>query len=176
MMGITQSDLLLLDHPPFVVLDELLCALDDREEVVLVWVVLAQLGLGTEAGVCEQLQELYLLLGEVGMPEIDDEDESGLFAFMPGLVLKTVIKHIGLSLLLHPCLIPYSHPTATDAGQRQVKPQFFISGSIVLHDMRILGECTDEGMMVIVRNVFFYHLHDEWYLLTVVIEFHVMQF
>ena len=55
-----------------------------------------------------------------------------------------------------------------------MEPQFFIGGAIMLHDMRILGECTDEGMMVIVRNVFFYHLHNEWYLLTVVIKLHVV--
>ena len=47
----TQSNLLLLDYPPFVVLDQLLRAFDDGEEVVLVRVMLAQLGLGAEAGV-----------------------------------------------------------------------------------------------------------------------------
>lgn len=174
-MAITQSDLLLLDHPPFVVLDQLFCTLDDREEVVLVRVVLAQFGLGSETGVCEQFQELYLLFGEVGMPEVYDEDQSGLFAFMPGLVLKTIIKHIGLSLLLHPYLIAYPHPAAANSGQRQVEPQLFIGRSVVLHDMRILCECTDEGMVVIVRNVLFDHLHNEWYLLTVVIKLHVVQ-
>lgn len=93
---------------------------------------------------------------------------------MPRLMLETVIKHICLSLLLHPSLITHPHPASTNPSQRQMKPQLLIGRSIVLHNMRILGECTDEAMMVIVRNVFFDHLHNEWYLLTVVIELHVV--
>ena len=109
------------------------------------------------------------------MPEIYDQDQSGLFSFVPGLMLKTIIKHIGLSFLLHSRLIAHSHPAATDSGQRQMEPQLLIGGPVVLHDVRILGECADEAMMVIVGDVFFYHLHNEWYLLTVVIELHVVQ-
>lgn len=89
-------------------------------------------------------------------------------------MLETVIKHIGLSLLLHPSLITHPHPTSIDPSQRQMKPQLLISRPIMLHNMRILGERTDEAMMVIVRNVFFDHLHNERYLLTVVIELHVV--
>lgn len=67
----TQSDLL-LHHPPLVVLDQLLGALYDGKEVILVRVLLAQLCFSAEASVGQKGQELYFLFGEVGMPEIND--------------------------------------------------------------------------------------------------------
>lgn len=164
-----QSDLL-LHHPPLVVLDQLLCALDDGEEVILVWVLFAQLCLCAEASVGQEGQKLYFLLGEVRMPEIDDKDQPCFFSLVPGLMLKTIIKHISLSLLLHSSLIAHTHTTSTDASQWQMEPQLLISRPVMLHDVGILGECADERMMVIVGDVFFYHFHNEGYLLTVVIE------
>jgi hypothetical protein len=94
---------------------------------------------------------------------------------MPGLVLEAIVKHIGFSFLLDSCLIANPHATVTNSRERQMKPQFLISGSIVLHDMRVGGDGTDEGVMVVVGDVLIDHLHDERHLRTVVVELHVVQ-
>ncbi len=46
----------------------------------------------------------------------------------------------------------------------------------MFHDVGVGGKGADEGVVVIVGNVGVDHLHDEGYLLTVVVELHVVQF
>lgn len=109
------------------------------------------------------------------MPEIHDQNNACLIALMPCLMLERIIKNISLPFFLLPNLIPNTHTTILDSGKGQVKPQFLISGSIMFHNMGIGGQCTNEGMMVIIGNVRIDHLHDERHFLTIVVEFHVME-
>ena len=109
------------------------------------------------------------------MPEIDDEDDPGLVAVVPGLVFEAVIEDVGFSLLLLPYLIADAHATVLDSCEGEVESQFFIGGAVVFHDVGVGGECADEGMVVVVGDVCVDHLHDEWHLLAVDVELHVVE-
>jgi hypothetical protein len=51
------------------------------------------------------------------MPEVYDEDYSGLLTTVPGLVLKTVIENIRFAFLLLSCFFAHSHSAAADSHQ-----------------------------------------------------------
>lgn len=45
----------------------------------------------------------------------------------------------------------------------------------MLHDVGVSCKGTDEGVVIIVWNVFANHLHNEGHLFAVVIEFHIVK-
>ena len=95
---------------------------------------------------------------------------------MPGLVLKRIIKNIGLSLNLLPGFICHAKPAPRNPHQRKMEPQFLICWPIVFHDMWFSCESTEESMMIFVRNVLVDKLHRFGNLFAVGIEFHIVEF
>lgn len=140
-------------NPPIIVFDYLFCALDDRVEVVLVWVVLAVIGLGFEESILEDFQEFQFDGRQIRMPEIDNKNQPRLLALMPSLMLKRIIKNISLPFLLLPRLIAHSHAATFNAHQRQMESQFFIRRTVVFHDMGFRCQSAEECVMVIVGDV-----------------------
>lgn len=109
------------------------------------------------------------------MPKINDQNNSGLVSFVPSLVFETIIKYISLSFLLNLGLLSNSHATIVDPCKWQMKSQFFIRGAVMFHDVGIGGDGADEGMVVVIWDIFVDHLHNEGNLLTIIVKFHVMQ-
>ncbi len=85
--------------------------------------------------VLKESQKFNLLFREVRMPEVNYQNQSCLLSIVPGLVLKTIIEHIGFPLFLLTNLVPNSHAASTNSSYREMKAKLFISGSIVLHDV-----------------------------------------
>jgi hypothetical protein len=109
------------------------------------------------------------------MPEVNNKDQSCLFSIVPCLVLKTIVKYICFSFLLMAGFITHSHSTTTHPSYGKMESQLLIGGSVVLHDVGVSCKGTDEGVVIVVGNMFVNHLHDEGHLLAVVIEFHIVK-
>lgn len=90
-------------------------------------------------------------------------------------MLEAIVKDIRLALFLLASLVPYPHPAAFDAHQRKVEPELLICGSVVRSDVGLGNECTEEGVVVKVWDMFLYKGHCDWHFFAVIVELHIVQ-
>jgi hypothetical protein len=69
------------------------------------------------------------------MPKVYNEDQPRFVSIVPSFMLKTIIKDIGFAFHLFLCLLPHPHSAPRNTHQGQMKPQLFVSWTVVLHDV-----------------------------------------
>ena len=76
-------------HPPIVVgFEHALRLVNDRVEVVVVVHLVADEAIALELRLEEHREELDLLVGELGVPKVKDQVDSGGLSIVPGLMVE----------------------------------------------------------------------------------------
>ena len=99
------------DPPIIVALEQIFASLDDTAESVLILHHLRQLAFSFESRVLQHLEELHLFIIQVRMPQIQNQEDSGVVAIMPRLMVVGVIEDQRLSLLLLHNFVTHTNST-----------------------------------------------------------------
>lgn len=67
------------------------------------------------------------MISQIWMPEVYNEDNSGLFTIVPSLMLKRIIKNVALPVLLFASLISDTQATALNIHNRHMESKLRIT-------------------------------------------------
>ncbi len=90
------------NNPPVVFLDQIFGTFNDRVKIVSLFIKFAYGMLSLKLCVLNHFEELEFIFSQIGVPKVHDQDQPGLLAIMPSLMLKTIIKNVSFSCNLIP--------------------------------------------------------------------------
>lgn len=97
-------------------------------------------------GRLDGLQRPFLLEGEVGVPDVDDEDEPRVAAVVPHLVVEAVVENEQFALPPADRAVPDPHPGPLRDHQPQVSPQAAVGGAGVRVHVGAAGHHAELGL------------------------------
>ena len=120
--------------------------------MVLVLDLLRQKPLALQLRLQQHREKLDLVVGQLRVPEVEDQVDSGLLAVVPGLVVEGVVEYDALVLLQVLGLVADPHAGALRPHQRQVHPELLAGGAVVGRDVGAGRDCAEEGVEVVPRD------------------------
>mmetsp|Transcript_13880 Transcript_13880/g.35988 ORF Transcript_13880/g.35988 Transcript_13880/m.35988 type:complete len:277 (-) Transcript_13880:312-1142(-) len=135
-------------HPPIVVSEEAARVNEQAVEALTLGLLRVRSHLGAHFCALQEGEELDLSVGEVGMPDVEHEDDPCRVAVVPRLVLEGVVENERTARFRLVHVVGHAHARARHAHQRQVDPQLLVRRAVVLDDVCAWCEGREEGVLV----------------------------